>query len=264
MRWILYCYQLLSFSCCCCCYIIRLYFHYYIFAALFIYYLFNMLILTFSLLDKKKKKLNMSNVVYNYDLNKPQICSGMAGGYGVRAYRRAGCSYRPVSLAGPSRRQLQRHRTFGGDGGHEQGRAVSEWGVLPYAGSHQKWRTKGWVRNERWWCMILVEMTIMTISSIIESPKGAINIQNNVPLRTRRALSLYNTRSIYKVAPFWFWKEHLWILIAPFWLSTETIWLFIIFTWLSDINLCSQCDNIAQERDSIQIYHSWDFERYKY
>ena len=61
----------------------------------------------------------------------------------------------------------------------------------------------------------------------------ALSIFTDVPLRTRRALSLYNvyddsTLLVLKgtslgvvIAPSWFSTEHLWVVIAPFWLSTD-------------------------------------------
>ena len=50
--------------------------------------------------------------------------------------------------------------------------------------------------------------------------RRALSIFKDVPLRTRRALSLYNVYMV--IAPFQFSTEHLCcIMIAPFWLSTE-------------------------------------------
>ena len=78
--------------------------------------------------------------------------------------------------------------------------------------------------------------------------RRALSLFNNVSLRTRRALSLFNdvplrTRGHYHysmmfhwepercychrlytaIVPFWFSKEHHWIVITPFWLSIDNM-----------------------------------------
>ena len=52
--------------------------------------------------------------------------------------------------------------------------------------------------------------------------RRALSIFKDVPLRTRRARSLYR---VYEIAPFcsWFSTEYDWMVIAPFWLSTDEV-----------------------------------------
>ena len=61
--------------------------------------------------------------------------------------------------------------------------------------------------------------------------RRALSIFKDVLLRTRRGLLLYKAygsahRLCTAIAPFWFSKEHLWIVIATFLLSTNEMKIF--------------------------------------
>ena len=52
-------------------------------------------------------------------------------------------------------------------------------------------------------------------------PEGCYHYSMNIPLRTRRALSLY--KFYVAIVPLWFWMEHSWTALTPFWFSANNM-----------------------------------------